>query len=146
MILVSNGNKDKKWGSGNNRAALYSLSLWASSYKILSGFHCFWGQNSGQICTSGEGFDNLLHPFAVLYCCPTSVRPFLPKQCEIFGVNTTVVFPSLCRPRSARIHKLTITFQPENTCILSLLPDTFLWSEFWITNYMMEHDLAAFSS
>lgn len=138
MIRVSNGNKDKKWGWGNNRAALSSLPLRAWSYKILSGLHCCLGQDLARFCTPGGGliisWTHSLHQREIF--SPVNVKPFLPQACpnNLRGTPQMYFLSSDNHDEQESPNQpLALTFPSENTCVLSLLLCIFLWLEFWVT-------------
>lgn len=142
MILVSNGNKDKKWGSGNNRAALSSPSWRAWPYKILSSLRCLPGPNAAWLCWRRlDGFLNPLPKQKSHLPCPVSTR----QLCLPAAPNNT---------EPMREHQGSV-FLVENTQINSWLqllnqekyafsPSTFLWFELRVTEQILEHHSAGF--
>lgn len=152
MILVSNGNKDKKWGSGNNRAALSSLygpgpiKYWAASTV---------SQDRIQL--------SFAHPEQVGWCseaihtqkrnlpCPVSAKAFLPQaspnnEVPLRCTTQSSFFPFASNEERESTDWLqAITSRSENISILSVLPYTFQWCELWATAQTLEHYLVGFS-
>jgi len=147
MILVSNGNKDKKWGSGNNRAALSSPSWRAWPCKILSGLCCLPGQSAAWLCW--RRLDAFLNPFPKWKShlpCPVSTRHLCPpaapnKQC-LWGNTEGLPFSLLmAKSENTQIDSwLQLLHQEKHT----FYPSTFLWFELCLTGQILEHRSAGF--